>query len=175
MQAYFYLGSAAGVVLAIVGFAAAAVARGLPAADLTLGRWLYLGTASSCVTVCVVLAGGYFATLIVTFYEMVQSLLRIINVSFTVVGLTMLYLSTQALRRTVAIQHRVEAVDTEVYVGFIVASALFMFLSFIGIVATWFSMRPLALVHAGCALCMMVVVVVVSVRAGSLSDVIDGP
>ena len=73
MQAYFYLGSAAGVVLAIVGFAAAAVARGLPAADLTLGRWLYLGTASSCVTVCVVLAGG---TVVVTAAALVLGLLR---------------------------------------------------------------------------------------------------
>ena len=109
----------------------------------------------------------------VTFYEMVQSMLRIVNVSFTMVGLSMLYMSTQALRRTVAIRHRVETLDTGVFVSFIVASALFMFLSFVGIVATWFSMRPLALVHAACALVALVVVVVVSVRAGTMGGVID--
>ena len=74
MQAYFYVGSSASVVLAIVGFAAAAVAKELPATGHTnLRRTLYAGTATSTVTVAVVLAGGYFATLIVTFYEMVQA------------------------------------------------------------------------------------------------------
>ena len=101
-QAYFYVGSACSVILAITGFAAAAIAKELPAHENNLRRSLYTGTCMSTATVAVVIAGGYFATLIVTFYEMVQSLLRIVNVSFTVVGLSMLYMSTQALRRTVA-------------------------------------------------------------------------